>query len=158
MGQGLRRMPSAEIMRRMWKTCSIAIIVMAQFAAPPANSQLLDQLKSGITGSNQGGAGMLGGGLPSVSQASPSNLAGVLQYCVKNNYLSGGDANSVKDSLTSKITGGGHNPPGNQYQSGSNGLLETGNGNNFSLGGGGIKDQATKKVCDLVLSHAKSLH
>ena len=40
------------------------------------------------------------------------------------------------------------------------GLLETGNGQSFNLGGGdsgGIKAEVTHKVCDMVLQHAKSL-
>jgi hypothetical protein len=139
-------------MWRMWKTYIITIVVISLLAAMSANAQLLDQMKNGM---GQGG-GMLGGAIPSVNQASPSNVAGVLQYCMKNNYLSSSAAGSVKNSLVNKVTGGSHNAPDSQFQSGSSGILETGNGNSFSLGGG-IKEQATKKVCDLVLSHAKSL-
>ena len=98
-----------------------------------------------------------GGGLPSVGQAGTSNTAGVLQYCIKNKYLGGGGASSVKDSLMSKVTGSGKTPSDGGYQDGSRGLLQTGNGQNFSLGGGGIKAQVTQKVCDQVLQHAKSL-
>jgi hypothetical protein len=127
----------------MWKI--FTIILVSQLTAISADAQLLDQLKGGLGGMP---------GIPSVDQASPSNLAGVLQYCVQNNYVNDGAASSVKDSLVSKVTG--HNPPDNQFRSGSSGVLETGNGNTFSLGGG-IKEQATKKVCDLVLSHARSL-
>jgi Protein of unknown function (DUF2501) len=134
----------------MWKTYA-AVIVLSQIAIAPANAQLMDQLK-GAMGSGQGGSALA---VPSVNQASPSNIAGVLQYCVQNNYVSGGSATSVKDSLVSKVTGPSHTPD-SQFREGSNGVLDTGNGNNFSLGGG-IKEQVTKKVCDLTLSHAKSL-
>ena len=61
----------------------------------------------------------------------------------------------MKDSLVNKVTGPGR-APDSQFQQGSNGVLDTGNGSNFSLGSG-IKEQVTKKVCDLALSHAKSL-
>ena len=135
----------------MWKTCAASIVLLAQITIATAHAQLLDQLK-GAMGSGQGGGALA---VPSVNQASPSNIASVLQYCVQNNYVSGGSATSVKDSLVSKVTGSNHTPD-SQFQQGSNGFLDTGNGSNFSLGGG-IKEQLTKKVCDLALSHAKSL-
>ena len=135
----------------MWKTYAAAVIVLSQIAIAPAHAQLMDQLK-GAMGTGQGGGALA---VPTVNQASPSNIAGVLQYCVQNNYVSGGSATSVKDSLVNKVTGSNH-APDSQFQQGSNGVLDTGNGSNFSLGGG-IKEQVTKKVCDLALSHAKSL-
>jgi hypothetical protein len=134
----------------MWKTY-VGVIVLSQIAIAPAHAQLMDQLK-GAMGTGQGGGALA---VPSVNQASPSNIAGVLQYCVQNNYVSGGSATSVKDSLVNKVTGPSH-APDSQFQQGSNGVLDTGNGSNFSLGGG-IKEQVTKKVCDLALGHAKSL-
>jgi hypothetical protein len=135
----------------MWKTYAAAVIVLSQITIAPAHAQLMDQLK-GAMGTGQGGGALA---VPSVNQASPSNIAGVLQYCVQNNYVSGGSATSVKDSFVNKVTGAGR-APDSQFQQGSNGVLDTGNGSNFSLGGG-IKEQVTKKVCDLALSHAKSL-
>ena len=101
--------------------------------------------------------GLGGGGLPAVGQASPSNTAGVLQYCIQNKFVGGGGASSVKDSLLSKVTGGGQSTNDSGYKAGSSGLLQTGNGQNYSLGGDGIKAQVTQKVCDQVLQHAKSL-
>lgn len=133
--------------------CSLILL-----AAPVsfAHAQLMNQLKS-ATGSGAG-SGLLGGsgGLPSVNQASPSNIAGVLQYCIQNNYLSGGSASSVKNSLVSKLGSGG-STSNSGFKAGSSGMLESGSGQGYSLGGGGIKQEATKKVCDLVLQHAKSL-
>jgi hypothetical protein len=118
----------------------------------------MDQLKGAVGGGNSGGGiGGLTGGLPSVAQASPGNTAGVLQYCVRNNYLSGGAATSLKDSLLGKMNGSGQHADDSGFKAGNNGLLETGNGQNFNLSGGGIKEQMTHKVCDLVLQHAKSL-
>jgi len=137
----------------------VAILAGAQLSAGPARAQLMDQLKGAVGGgdsSSSGGLGGLAGGLPSVAQASPGNTAGVLQYCVRNNYLSGNAASSLKDSLLGKANGSGnHDDAG--FKAGNNGLLETGNGQNFSLSGGGIKEQVTHKVCDMVLQHAKSL-
>ena len=158
---------------RRWMPQGFAVIAiifgLTPFSAGPVSAQLLDQLKGaagmgqggGTSGGGTSGSGVLGGlggggGLPSVGQAGPSNTAGVLQYCVRNNYVGGG-ASSVKDSLLSKVTGSGHSTNDSGYKAGSNGLLNTGNGQSYSLGGGGIKAQVTQKVCDLVLQHAKSL-
>ncbi len=129
-------------------------------AGNPVRAQSLDQLKNSL-GAGQGapdsGLGGLGGALPSVDNASPTNLAGLLQYCVRNNYLSGDAASSVKDSLLSKVTGSSRGSTDSGFTAGNNGLLETGQGQNFALGGGGMKAQLTHKVCDLVLQHAKSM-
>lgn len=137
---------------------ALTVIAMAQFPVSPAQAQLLDQLKSATgSGSGNGATGGLGGGMPSVGQASTSNTAGVLQYCIRNNYVNGGSASSVKDSLVSKVTGSGQTNQDAGFQSGNNGVLQTGNGHGFSLGGGGVKEQVTRKVCEQVLQHAKSL-
>lgn len=55
--------------------------------------------------------GMLGGGGGSMSSGSMGNVAGLLQYCVKNNYL-GGDsgATGIKDQLLGKLGGAGKSP------------------------------------------------
>ncbi len=100
------------------------------------------------------GAGM---GMPSLSAAPPSNVAGLLQYCIQNNYLGGvsaSSASSVRQSLLSKYTGSASD---SGYASGSNGMLDTGNGNSFSLGGTGLKAQLTQKICAQVLQHAQSM-
>ncbi|MEA2790970.1 MAG: hypothetical protein QOG73_3376 [Acetobacteraceae bacterium] len=147
----------ASIARQVAVGCGI--VALLQSPAGPARAQLMDQLK-GAVGSGQGntGGGLLGGsGMPPVGQASPSNTAGVLQYCIQNNYVGSGSAASVKDSLMSKVTGGGQATNDSGYKAGSSGLLQTGNGQNFSLGGDGLKAQITQKVCDQVLQHAKSL-
>jgi Protein of unknown function (DUF2501) len=138
----------------------VAIGVAALLPLPidPARAQLLDQLK-GMTGSGHEGGGLpgLSGGLPSVDQASPGNTAGVLQYCVRNNYLSGAGASSAGNSIVSKMTGSGHTADDSGFKAGNSGMLQTGNGQGYSLGGTGVKAQVTHKVCDLVLQHAKSL-
>jgi hypothetical protein len=137
------------------------IITLSALAATPAQAQLMDQLKGAVGGGQSNSGGMLdglgGGSLPSVGQASPSNTAGVLQYCIQNKYVGSGGAASVKDSLMSKVTGSGQSTNDSGFRQGSNGLLQTGNGQSYSLGGGGVKQQVTQKVCDLVLQHAKSL-
>ena len=144
------------------KAAAIAILVVPLLCAKTAGAQLMDQLKGavGSGGSGQTGGSALGGltgGLPAVGQASPGNTAGVLQYCVRNNYVSGSSASSVKDSIVSKVTGSGQGASDSGFKAGNSGVLQTGNGQNFSLSGGGVKDQITHKVCDMVLQHAKSL-
>jgi Protein of unknown function (DUF2501) len=106
---------------------AIAVLALTHGAA---QAQLMDQLK--------GAAG---------------NTAGVLDYCIKNKYLGSGSASSVKDSLLGKVTGQSND---SGYREGSNGMLQTGNGQGCSLGGDGIKAQNTQKVCDQVLQYAKS--
>jgi hypothetical protein len=116
-----------EIMRLFALQLGCAALSLGMLLQAPQNlaqAQLLDQLKGAVGG----GGGGLGGALPSVEKASPSNTAGVLQYCVKNNYVSGGAASSVKDSLLSKVTGSGHGTSDSGFKAGSNGLLDTGSG------------------------------
>ena len=84
----------------------IALALLAAGASAQAND-LLDQLKEkageAATANSQGGAGgsalgnlgsSLGFKMPAIGSSTMGNAAGVLQYCVKNNYL-GGDAASV---------------------------------------------------------------
>ncbi|WP_158806571.1 MULTISPECIES: DUF2501 domain-containing protein [unclassified Acidisoma] len=126
----------------------------------PAQAQLLNALQ-GATGSGQGsalGSAMSGlGGLSgsSVGSASTSNIAGVLQYCVQNNFVSGGSASSVKDALVNKVTGSG-GASSSQFTEGSQGVLQAG-GQNVQLGGSSLKEQLTQRVCSEVLKRAKSL-
>jgi hypothetical protein len=114
---------------------------------------------SGLTGAtSSGGLGDLGSALSggSVSSGNSSNVAGVLQFCIKNNYLSGNSASSVKDSLMSKLPGGASNSNSN-YTDGASGILDTGSGQKLNLGGDGVKQQLTKQICDKILEQGKSL-
>jgi hypothetical protein len=152
-------------LRRGLSSVSMTLLVLAvsQFPERPARAQMMDQLKGAMGGGQSGTSGnplgALGGsgGLPSVGQAGASNTAGVLQYCIQNKYIGSGGASSIKDSLMSKVTGSGKSTNDSGFQEGSQGMLHTGNGQSFGLGGDGIKAQITKKVCDQVLQHAKSL-
>lgn len=137
--------------------CGIATLMTLALVQVPA-ALVRAQLPGGL-GSSQSGGNALGGlggvGLPSVTQAGPANTAGVLQYCIQNNYLSGGMAGPAKNALLGKVAGSGQTSSG--FEAGSRGLLQTGNSQTFSLGGDGIKSQVTHKICDMVLQHAKSL-
>ena len=131
------------------RSAAAATIAALLLSAPTVQAQLPGGLGNALGG--------LGGGLPSVAQAGPANTAGVLQYCVQNNYLSDGVAGPAKNALLSQVPGAGQS---SGFKAGSSGLLETGNGQSYNLGGGGsggITSQVTHKVCDMVLQHAKSL-
>lgn len=127
----------------------------------PVDAQPLDSLANAVgagTSSKSAGSGLssLGGmSMPSVGSASSGNIAGVLRYCVRNNYVNGSGASSVEHSLVGKL--GGNTTNSSQFTSGDKGTLQTGDGGKFSLGGGGLKAQVTQKICAQVLQHAKSL-
>ena len=152
-------------------TLSITVTALAAMSYSAwSDAQLLDSLKGKLSGGGDtasqtggglagltGGSSLGGGALSSLSSGSTGNIAGVLQFCIKNNYLSGNGVSSVKDKILGKI-------PGNQpksdpgYLDGAKGILDGGDGKKLSLGGeGGLKAQVTKKVCDQVLSQGKSL-
>jgi hypothetical protein len=107
--------------------------------------------------------GKLGGMVPgggSMTSGSMGNVAGLLGYCVKNNYL-GGDsgASGIQNQLLGKM--GGHGSSDSGYLSGSKGILQSGNGKTTdlaSVGGGSsdMKSKITSKVCDTVLKQGKS--
>ena len=157
-----------------------ALMAVGVLAAPAARAQLSGMLQGAMGGGQSGTSGMgmgsgigngmgsgmgngLGGGMgmPSLGATPPTNLAGILQYCIQNNYLGGvspSSASSVQQSLLNKYTGSSSAPESNSgFASGSNGILDTGNGNSMSLGGGGLKAQLTQKICGLVLQHAQSM-
>ncbi|MFM9922472.1 DUF2501 domain-containing protein [Variovorax sp. H27-G14] len=141
----------------------IALALLAAGSSAQANN-LLDQLKEKAgeaAGSNsqatQGSGaasalGNLGFKMPAIGSSTMGNAAGVLQYCVKNNYL-GGDAASVKDKLLAKITG--QKPQETGFASGAKGLLKGGDGQtlNFKV----LSSKVKTKACDYVLKNATSL-
>lgn len=155
-----------------------AAIIAAPFFATAAHAQLsMDAVKGQLgggaaeqSGSSAGSAaqglgGALGGGDSSalsalgggsVSAGSAGNAAGVLEFCIKNNYLSGGDASSVKDQLMGKLGGSEKASSDESYSKGAEGILTGGNGQSVDLSGGGLKEEITRKACDQVLEQGKS--
>ncbi len=107
-----------------------------------AHANLLDDLK------NQAG----GYTLPKIGTGTLGNAAGVLEYCVKNNYL-GGDASSVKDKLLAKVSG--QKPQQAGFDNGAQGLLQGGDGKSLNLKG--LSSKVKEKACDYVLKNAGSL-
>ncbi len=127
-----------------------------------AHAQLGNLLKGGSSDGSSSGLSSLGsmaGGLSgqSLTSGSTSNVAGVLQFCIKNNYLSGNSASTVKDSLMSKLGGSSAASSDSGYTDGANGLLKSGDGKQLDLSGSGLKQQVTKQVCDKILAQGKSL-
>lgn len=141
-----------------YRVASMAIVIAALLPIGAAHAQLGDLLKKGTESSSSGGLGDIGGMLSgqSLSPGSTGNVAGVLEFCMKNNYLGGDSVSSVKDSLLGKLPGGSPSSDSG-YTSGAQGILNSGDGKQLDLSGGGLKEQVTKQVCDKVLSMGKSL-
>jgi len=98
--------------------------------------------------------GLAGGDVSSLASGSAGNAAGVVEYCVKNNYLDGG-ASGIKDKLMGKIGGDSDK---SDYDDGAKGLVKTSDGKSVDIGQlGSMKKSITKKACASVLDHAKSL-
>jgi len=129
----------------------IALALLAAGASAEAND-LLDQLKekAGAAASSQGSN--LGFKMPAIGSSTIGSAAGVLQYCVKNNYL-GGDAASVKDKLLAKITG--QKQQEKNFESGAKGLLKGGDGKTLNMKI--LSSKVKEKACDYVLKNATSL-
>ncbi|RGE45847.1 DUF2501 domain-containing protein [Comamonas testosteroni] len=121
-------------------------------------------------GSSSGLGGMLGGGSGGASSSAlsglglggltssgtASNAAGVLTYCMKNNYLNADKATQVKNQLLGKLGLGQQEQPKDQgYQDGLMGMIKGNNGQSFSLDS--IKGKIKEKACDYILDNAKSL-
>ena len=144
----------------------VGMLIVGFLPFSVAQAQLGDMLKQGgSTGSGGlgnlggiGGIGGMGGALSgeSLTSSSTGNVAGVLEYCIKNNYLSGSSASSVKNSLMSKLPEGTSSSDKN-YSDGSRGILNSSNGKALDLSGGGLKEQVTKQICDKILAQGKSL-
>ena len=61
-------------------------------------------------GSGVSGAASSLGSLSSITPGSIGNAAGIIEFCVKNNYLSGSNASPVKDQLMGKLSGSQDQP------------------------------------------------
>ena len=155
---------------------SAAALIAAPFLATGAHAQLMDAVKGQLGGgttqsgssagsATQGLGGALGGdsssalsalGGGSLSSSTAGNAAGVLEFCMKNNYLNGADASSVKDQLVSKLGGSEKASSDEGYTKGASGVLTGSDGKSLDLSGGGLKEEITRKACDQVLEHGKS--
>ncbi|MBV1829505.1 DUF2501 domain-containing protein [Komagataeibacter sp. AV436] len=132
-----------------------ALPLTAALAAAPAHAEGFGGL-GGLGGDASNLLSGSGMNAPSVSSLAPSNVTGLLGYCVQNNYLQGNSPTTLLSSLKQKA---GLDTTGSQYTNGQNGILDTGNGNTFSLATlkGNLKQKVTTKVCNAVLKQGKSL-
>jgi hypothetical protein len=121
---------------------ALSSVALAAALATTAHADLLGDLKS-----KAGNYAM-----PAIGSSTAGNAAGVLQYCVKNNYI-GGDAASIKDKLMAKFTGQPEQQSG--YAEGAKGMLTGGDGKSLNLKA--ISGKLKTKACDYVLKNAKSL-
>jgi hypothetical protein len=128
-------------------------------------AQGLGQLKDIAGGSGLGDAASSLGSLSSITSGSTGNVAGIIEYCMKNNYLNAdnassvGNASSVRNQLMGRMTAGGDqaaesNP---DYISGAKGIVTGSGGQSVDLSMAGLKDKAVKKVCEKILDQGKSL-
>ena len=108
--------------------------------------------------------GALGGGADTAAlsamgltgSGTASNAAGVITYCMKNNYLNADKAAQVKDQLLGKMGLGPKEEPKDEgYKSGLSGLVTGSGGKSFNLDK--IKGDLKEKACDYVRDNAKSL-
>jgi hypothetical protein len=142
------------------RTCASGFLIAALLCFSTAHAQLGGLLNQSGNSGAAGGLGSLSGlaggsSLQSLTSSSTGNVAGVLEFCIKNNYL-GGSASSVKDGLMSKLPGGSSSSDSG-YTDGAKGILNSGSGTQVDLSGGGLKEQITKQVCDKILAQGKSL-
>ncbi|MDB5730278.1 MAG: hypothetical protein JWQ03_173 [Variovorax sp.] len=148
-----------------------AIALLAAAHAASAQNPMLDALKNKLGGtraeSDAGATGTSGGmgaagaalangmglSMPAMGTGTIGNAAGVLQYCIKNNYLSADAAGGIKDRLLGMVTGNKAQQTG--FANGNKGLLQGSDGASFNLRNVGA--QLKTRACDYVLDHAKSL-
>ena len=145
---------------RKHRTWASGFVIAGLLCFSAAHAQLGGLLnQSGNSGAAGGlsGLGSLGNGLSlqSLTSGSTGNVAGVLEFCIKNNFL-GGSASSVKDGLMSKLPGGSSSTDSG-YTDGAKGILNSGSGKQVDLSGGGLQQEMTKQICDKILAQGKSL-
>ena len=120
--------------------------------------------KLGTGGGASALSGALGGGadmsalsaMGLTGSATPSNAAGVITYCMKNNYLNADKAAQVKSQLLGKMGLGQKEEPKDEgYLSGLSGMVTGSGGKSFNLDK--VKGDLKEKACDYVLDNARSL-
>ena len=110
----------------------------------------------GMLGGSGGSSALSALGLGNLSSGTASNAAGVLTYCMKNNYLNADKAAQVKNQLLGKLGLGQKEEPKDQgYQNGLMGMVTGADGKSFSLDK--VESNLKEKACDFVLDNAKSL-
>ena len=151
-------------MRQFLGVKLLAAAALGMALSAPASADIMSGLKSQATESlgGSGGAAGLGSlgsslGLPSIGSGAASNVAGILEYCLKNKYLKATNADNIKGQLMGKL---GMDSPAKQqqdagYQQGLTGMLSGSDGSSFDISK--VKDDLKEKACDYVLDNASSL-
>lgn len=156
-------------MRQFLGVKLLAAAALGMALSAPASADIMSGLKSqateslgGSLGGGSGGAAGLGSlgsslGLPSIGSGAASNVAGILEYCLKNKYLKATNADNIKGQLMGKL---GMDSPAKQqqdagYQQGLTGMLSGSDGSSFDISK--VKDDLKEKACDYVLDNASSL-
>lgn len=103
-----------------------------------------------------GNAALLQGlGLGKLTSGAAGNAAGVLEYCVKNNYLQKANIDTVKNSLLDKAGINAKEPETDaSYQNGLQGMLK---GDASTLDLSSVQDDVKEKACEYVLDNASSI-
>lgn len=112
---------------------------------------------SGGAGSALGSSASLldGLGIGKLASGSAGNAAGVLEFCVKNNYLQKANVDTLKKGLLSKAGIAPAEPEKSpSYKEGLEGILK---GDTSALDLSKVKGDVTEKACDYVLENATSL-
>ena len=121
-----------------------------------AQAQLLDNVKNALGSGPTPAASTAIPGMPALSSVGIENISGVLQYCIKNNYVDNNVA-GIKDKLLGQLGGEEQAKANPSYQEGLNCILGGKSGQKMELSGGGLKQQLTTQVCDQVLKYGESL-
>lgn len=123
------------------------LVLAAALATPVHANKLMDAMKDQLANSG------IGNSLPAIGASTAGNAAGVIQYCVKNNYLDAANANGIKDKLMGMVTG--QKPQQTGYANGAKGLLMGSDGQSLNLKG--LSGKLKEKACDYVLKSATKL-
>jgi hypothetical protein len=138
-------------MTRRIPLASLAAGVALVFATGAA-AQDLGALKNAASG---------GLDLGSLASGTAGNAAGILQYCVTNNFLGGADlanAGSMKDKLIGKVGGQDKAEADPGYAAGAMGNVIGKDGKSVSIADmGSLENQLTQTACNAVMDHATSL-
>ncbi len=129
------------------KTTFLAVALVAACASSQAND-LMDGLKNQL-GNSGGGSSP---GMPSLGRGSIGSAAGVIQYCVQNNYLAGG-ADGIKDRLMEKFTG--QKKQEASFADGAKGFLKGDGGKSFNMNA--LSGKLKTRACDYVLKSGTKL-
>ncbi|MEO8768287.1 MAG: DUF2501 domain-containing protein [Nitrosospira sp.] len=134
--------------------CGIGIAIFSGALA----AQDLGQSKDIAGGSSLGGAASSLGSLSSITSGTTGNAAGIIEFCIKNNYLKA-DAVGIKDQLIAKATGSKDQTAQGEadYVNGMNGILKDSDGISLDLSTAGLKSTALKKVCEKIHEQGKSM-